>query len=56
MTKRDPIRWENGEQIIARSWAVPGIFVFVYAGVIGWLWLARECRLLWLRLRVAVGY
>lgn len=40
----DELRWELGERVMRESWAVPGLFIFVYAGVIGWKWCARAVR------------
>lgn len=33
---REPVRWEVGEAIVAKNPMVPGLFVFMYAAVIGW--------------------
>lgn len=39
---KEPVRWEVGERIFAEARAVSGLFVFVYAAVIGWKWVVRE--------------
>jgi hypothetical protein len=47
----DEIRWELGERIVRDGQFVPGLFVFFYAGVIGWKWIARAVRRRWAALR-----
>jgi hypothetical protein len=47
----EEVRWELGERIYRDSWAVPGLFIFVYAGVIGWKHLKRGMVRAWLRYR-----
>lgn len=38
---REPIRWEAGDRLYKEASWLPGLFVFVYAAVIGWKWLVR---------------
>ena len=35
------VRWEVGERIYSETPVLPGLFVFVYAAVMGWLHLKR---------------
>ena len=45
--KDDEIRWEAGERVMADSSFVPGLFIFVYAAVLGVKWSARAVRRGW---------
>ena len=47
----DEVRWELGEAVMSSNGFVPGLFVFVYAGVIGWKHTARGVRRCWVRFR-----
>lgn len=38
---RAPLRWEMGDRIYQEHKWLPGLFVFVYAGVIAVKWLLR---------------
>lgn len=40
-----PTRWENGDAIYARYPALPGFFVFWYAGVMAGKWVSYGVRL-----------
>jgi len=41
----NPVRWEVGDRIYETTPVLPGLFVFVYAAVIGWLHLKRWLEL-----------
>lgn len=45
--KDDEIRWEAGERVMAESSFVPGLFIFVYAAVLGAKWSVRAVRKGW---------
>jgi hypothetical protein len=45
--ERDEIHWELGERVMASNGFVPGLFIFVYAGVLGWKWSARAVQKGW---------
>ena len=55
MEESEELRWPLGEAVMANSKVVPGGFVFFYAAVIGWKWLARSARRGWKRLRPTLG-
>ena len=48
-----PIRWKTGEAIYRNYPALPGLFVFVYAAVVGAKWLGHFAMIAWRRLRAA---
>ena len=48
-----PIRWRVGEEIYKTTPALPGLFIFVYAAVIGAKWIGHFAMILWRRLRPA---
>ena len=39
--EKDEVRWELGERVMRDNSFVPGLFIFVYAAVIGWKHLVR---------------
>lgn len=51
MDESEELRWPLGDAVMANSKWVPGGFIFVYAGVIGWKWCARAVRRGYRRLR-----